>query len=212
MIAVWAVGCSSPRPVDAIRDAGDFKYDRRDYAAAASEYSEITDRYPGDWRAQYRLGLCNLELNKPVEAGRALEIALTLSPNNPKIADALAQALYLQGEETRLFAFLKERADAQQTTEAYLRLASYAEDMDDHDLARVAYDTAISLDDGQTVDPYLRASAFAQELGDLDEAVRRLRQAYSIDPYDERINTRLRELGEVPGPTLALPPTDQPGS
>ena len=64
----------------------------------------------------------------------------------------------------------------------------------------------IAIDNGQTTDPYLLAASFAERLGDLDLALRRLRQAYGIDPYDENVNDRLTALGEVPGPTLALPP------
>ena len=78
--------------------------------------------------------------------------------------------------------------------------------LNDPDSAQVALETAIAVDEGKTVEPYLQAAAFAQRLGDLEMALRRLRQAYGINPYDERVKQRLRELGEVPGPTIALPP------
>jgi Tfp pilus assembly protein PilF len=78
--------------------------------------------------------------------------------------------------------------------------------MNDPDSAQVAIRTAIELDDGRSVEPYLVAADLAERLGDLDLAVRRLRQAYGIDSRNDRVRERLRDLGEIPGPTLALPP------
>lgn len=199
-------GCQTQRPVTAIRDKADWLYDRGDYDAARSEYSEIVARYPGDWEAQYRLGQCQLTLENPVEARRALEIAHTRKPNNEKISDALAESMYQLGEEETLFAFLNQRARATQSVPAYLRLAHYAMQSGDADTAKLAVNTAMSLDDGRTVDPYLVAADFSEQLGDPEAAVQRLRQAYGIDPTDSRVVKRLRALGEIPGPTLALPP------
>ncbi|MHC4415084.1 MAG: tetratricopeptide repeat protein [Planctomycetota bacterium] len=205
LLSAMMAGCGA-RPVETIRDSGDFRFERGNFAGAAEEYTEITERYPGDWEAHYRLGLCQLELQRLDEARRALEIARTQRPRDTRIADALAESMFQQGDEAALFAFLKGRAEADQTVEAYLRMARYAVAMGDPDSAQVAFETAIVLDDGRSVEPYLEAAAFAERLGDMDEALRRLRQAYGIEPLDERVNQRLRDLGEVPGPTFALPP------
>ena len=62
------------------------------------------------------------------------------------------------------------------------------------------------IDEGRSTEPYIQAAAFAEAIGDMDEALRRLRQAYGINPGDTRVTQRLRDLGEVPGPTIALPP------
>jgi tetratricopeptide (TPR) repeat protein len=101
---------------------------------------------------------------------------------------------------------VKQRAESQQTVRAWLRFARFAARLGDADSAQTAFETAIVLDDGKTVEPYLQAAKFAEDLGDLDQALRRLRQAYEIDPGDPRVTQRLRELGEVPGPTIGLPP------
>ncbi len=198
-------GCSQ-RPIETVRASGHFQFNQGDYTAAAEEFKEITTRYPGDWNAHYRLGLCLLELEKPSEARRAMEVAHTHRPRDPQIADALAEAMYQQGDEAALFRFLRHRAESSQSVGAYLRLASYAVDMGDPDTAQLAYETAIVIDAGRTVEPYLEAAAFAWRLGDVDEALRRLRQAYSVNPRDSRVGQCLRELGEVPGLTIALPP------
>ena len=199
-------GCQTRRPVTAIRDKADWLYERGDWDGAGAEYSEIVARFPGDWEAQYRLGQCHLALENPTEAKRALEIAHTRRPENEKISDALAEAMYQLDEQEELFSFLHQRATKTQSVPAYLRLAHYAIETGDADTAKLAVNTAISLDDGRTVDPYLCAADFAERIGDPDGAVHRLRQAYGIDPTDDRVRNRLIALGEIPGPTLALPP------
>ncbi len=202
---VVVTGCATQRPIDSVRDRGDFQFRRGNYAAAAQEYTEITQRYPGDWRAQYRLGLCLLEVGKPDKARRALEIARDGNPRDNRIVDALAEAMYEHGVSTELFAFLAERAQAMRTVEDYLRLGDYAMKLGDPDSAHLAFETAIALNDGRSVRPYLAAAEFAEFVGDQDAAVRWLQQAYNIDPRDRRVLRRLRDLGEVPGPTLAMP-------
>ncbi len=205
MLLVLGCGCSQ-RPTPAMRDRGDFLYDHGHYAAAADQYAEITNRYPGDWEAHYKLGLCRLELGQLADARRELEIAHTSSPRNGDVIDALAETMFRQGESEGLFDFVKQRAGSQQTVRAWLRMARYAAELGDADTDSTAFETAIVIDDGASVEPYLQASAFAESLGDMDEALRRLRQAYGIDPHDPMVNERLRALGEIPGPTIILPP------
>ncbi len=205
ILAVGMAGCGQ-RPIESIRHSGDRYFDRDDYTAAAKEYDEIIQRYPGDWRAQYQLGRCKLALNRPTEAHSALEIAYTNNPRSADVVDALAEAMFRQGEQAQLYDFLKQRAESDQTVRSWLRLARYSSELGDADSAQTAYETAIMLDEGRSTEPYIQAAAFAEAIGDMDEALRRLRQAYGINPGDVRVTQRLRDLGEVPGPTIALPP------
>lgn len=202
-------GCAAgrPRPATAIREDADRLFHRGDYEHAVTHYREITERYPGDWDAQYRYGICQLELGNAYEARQALDIAHVRRPQHIGIVDALAEAIFQMGDESRLFTFLRERAESTQSVDAYLRLAKYTMELGDPDSARKALENALILDNGQTVKPYLQAASFAQRLGDLDLAVIRLRQAYAINPFDEEVKASLRNLGEIPGPTIALPPT-----
>lgn len=206
LMGLLMLGCQSQRPVEHIRDRAEFHFERGEYDIAIDEYQEIVDRYPGDWRAQYRLGQSALELNHHSRARRALEVAHTLRPGNDEIADDLAEAMFQLGKEEELYAFLRERARSTQSPRAWMQLGRYAMELGDPDSARTAFETAIVHDDGQSVEPYLAAARFAEELGDLETAVRRLRQAYGIDPGNREVRERLRGLGEIPGPTLALPP------
>lgn len=207
-IITCIVGCSTtqPTPAVAIRKLADRQFQRGEFDQAVVGYTEITDRFPGDWEAQYHLGLCQLKLDNPFIARQALEVAHTRRPQHVGIVDALAEAMFLQDDQNRLYSFLRERADSTQSVYAYLRLAKYSIELGDPDSARKALENAIVLDDGQSVTPYLQAADFAERIGDLDLAVNRLRQAYYIDPYNDMVKTRLRELGEIPGPTLAMPP------
>ena len=205
-LLVPLVGCSTTgrRPATAIRDDADFHFARHEYKEAVGYYAAVVDRYPGDWKAQYRYGLCQLELDQPYEARQALEVAHTRRPEHIGIVDALAEAMYLLGDEDRLFPFLRERAESTQSVGAYLRLARYSAEMGDPDSARKALQTALVLNDEQAVRPYVEAAAFAERLGDVEQAVAHLRRAYQIDPHNELVKTRLRDLGEIPGPTLGL--------
>lgn len=204
--AVFLAGCAAQRPVEDLRASGNRHLQYARYNEAASDFSEIVSRYPGDWDAQYKLGLAEQQLHDLTAARRALEIAHTRKPSNEDVADALAEVMYAQQDLNRLFAFLRDRAETTKTAQAYLRLARYAMDTNDADTAHRAFDRAVEVDAGASVEPYLQASAFHEKIGDIDGAIRRLRQAYGIDPYDQRVVDKLRALGEVPGPTLALPP------
>ena len=205
-LLLFGLGCQMQRPVEKIRDRADFLYQQERYAEAAGEYAEITARYPGDWRAQHRLGLTMLELNNLTAARRALETAHTLRPGDHDVSDALAEVMFRQDDAQHLYAFLRQRAEATRSVAAYRQLAHYSLEMGDPDSAKTAIRTAIRIDGGQTVEPYLDAARLAEHLGDMDEAVRRLRQALYINPRHEVVKSRLRALGEIPGPTLALPP------
>lgn len=206
LCVVLAAGCASQRPVHEMRREGDRLFERSEYAAAAAEYEQIVDRYPGDWRGQYQLGRCYLVLNEFDDARTALEVAYTRRPANIDVVDALAEAMYGQGSENELFAFLREQAQLTQSSVAYLRLADYSMRLGDPDSALLALDTAIAMDEGTTVDPYLAAAEFARQIDRPDLAKRRLRQAFGIDPHNEEVRRLLREMGEVPGPSIVLPP------
>ncbi|MCZ6834508.1 MAG: tetratricopeptide repeat protein [Planctomycetota bacterium] len=206
-LSTLMVGCSNAqKPATAFQRDAERHFKRGEFAEAVDNYQNVVNRFPGNWEAQYFLGVCHLELNRTYEARQALEIAHTLRPANDEVAAALAEAIFRDGDENQLYSFLRERAQSKQDVTSYLRLAHYSIEMGDPDSARKAIETAILLDNGESVLPYLQAASFSERIGDLEQAVTRLRQAYGIDPLDEAVKNRLRDLGEIPGPTLALPP------
>lgn len=206
MSMLFFPACAMQTPVETLRERGDAHFARGEFSEAASNYERITARYPGDWQAQYRLGYSLLEIDRLAGARRALELAHSHRPGNAEVANALAEVMFRQGDERQLFEFLRERAESTQHPESYRRWAHYSLEMGDPDSANLAINKAIALDEGRSVEPYLDAAELAERLGDLDLALRRLRQAYGINPHDTRVTNRLRAMGEVPGPTLALPP------
>ncbi len=205
VVGLTQAGCGM-RPIESVRTSADFQYQQQEYQQAAIEYAEIADRAPGDWQAQYRLGLCELELGNADRARTALEIAHARQPANADVVDAMAEAMFRQRDEQALFDLLTDRAETERTVRAWLRLGRYSAELGDADTALTAFETAIELDAGRSVDPYVQTALFSQKIGDLDGALYRLRQAYRINPDDPLVDQRLRDLGEVPGPTLGLPP------
>jgi len=199
-------GCNAPRPAESIRANGDYLFERGDYAAAAAEYRLITERYPGDWEAHYMLGRATAATDELAESRRALEIAHTARPRDQAVADALAETMFLQGDKNNLYAFLRNRATETQSVPVHLQMARYAQELGDPDSARTALDVAIEIDQGRSALPYVKSADFAESLGDMELAVRRLRQAHGINPEDRQVLQRLIDLGEIPGPTLGLPP------
>src|SRR5262245_30352178 len=186
-------GCSAPRPTEAVRESGEWRMKAGRYDEARDEYAEIVSRFPGDADAQYKLGLSMIKTSELAGARRAMETAHSLKPENRDYAMGLAEVMYLQDDESRLCASLREGASTSQAVEDHLRLAHYTMEKDP-ETAQTAIATAIQLDDGQTVQPYIEAAKLAERLGHLDEAVRRLRQAYGINPNDIRVRERLRAM------------------
>ena len=200
------VGCvPQQRPVDAIRTSAENRIRMGDYAGARDDYAEIVAKYPGNWQDQYHLGLCMIETKQYDGARQAMQTAYTLKPNQ-EVADGLAKVMFLQKDESQLFAFLRQRASETKSTAAYLQLGHYAMELNDPDSAKVAFDTAIEVDHGRSTEPYLAAAKLEERLGHLDIAIDRLRQAYGINPYDTRVFEMLRKLGEDPNKTKPLPP------
>src|SRR5690606_470155 len=116
-------GCTQPRAVHLVKADGDRAFENRHYDAASVYYGEVVERRPGDWQAQYRYGLTMLELDRPHDARRALEIAAAHQPRDRTIRSALARAMYDQGATNDLFAYLRQEAQQSRDPNAYVDLA-----------------------------------------------------------------------------------------
>ena len=200
---LFAAGCQ--KPVRTIRKEADFDFNQGRYEKASGLYDQILQRQPGDWEAQYHYGVCMLNLGQVSRARHALELALAANPTDNQIAFALAEVLFEEGDTKRLYQLLQSRGTDPRNVHAYLLLADYAIRLNDADSAMEAINIAITYDQGATTAPYIQAARLAEHLADSEQAIRRLRQAYAIDPDDEYVNEALVEYGEIPGPTLGLP-------
>jgi tetratricopeptide (TPR) repeat protein len=213
LTALLASACG-PTPITTLRKSGDFNFKYGNYEAAAKDFGQIVDRAPGDWEAQFRYGQSMMQLGDLQAAKRSLEIAQIAVPNNDEVAFALAECYFRLGDQTRLYQLLRDRAQSNASMESWLLMSEYALKLDDVDTARTAAINAIEVNQSNaeaglsvlSASPYFQAALVAQRVGQREEALRRLRQGYGINPQDTRIKSMLVELGEVPGPTLALPP------
>ena len=128
--------CTMQKPVESLRQSGDHSYRTGDYVAAAHDYEMITERYPGDWRAQYQLGMARLELGELSAARSALEIAHARRPRDSDVIEALADVMLRQDDNEAVFDLLRRSTASSPSTESYLRLARYSIALDDPDSAR----------------------------------------------------------------------------
>ena len=85
-------------------------------------------------------------------------------------------------------------------------LGRYAQKIGKADEAERAFLGAAEIDRGQSAAPQKALAGFYRSIGDNDAEVRRLRMMLWFDSQDAEVNARLRELGQIPGPTFALPP------
>ena len=201
------IGCGRPSNT-ALMNQGDYAMWQGRWADAATNYEKAAEQHPGEWEAQFKLGQCYLEMGDPLQACHALSIAESIQPENIEIADLLATALMESDNRDGLYTFLQTRATKVQTTRAWTKFAEYSMAMDDPDTAVQAINTAIVLNTNQSAYPYIVAATFAERLGDDTLAVKHWKDAWSIDPTNERISSALRSHGEVPGPTMTGISTD----
>ena len=194
-------GCNQPSN-QSLHKRGSFAMWQGRWSDAADAFKKSAEQHPGDWKAQYQLGRCYMEMGNPQKAGQCLAIAGSLRPNNTKIADLYAESLLESGERNALFSFLEKRAQNQQTVRSWTLFAQYAMDLDDPDSATDAINRAIDIADGTDAKPYTVAASFAERLGDDSLAVSYWQEAWIIDPSNEVVSNALRAHGVVPGPTM----------
>ena len=212
VFAAASLGCettgdtvSTPPSVKLQKD-GDHEFRWGRYESAAGYYERILEREPGNADALEMYGRCMLELDRPAEAAKVFMTATARRPGDRDLVLLLGDAEFQNGEYDRAFQLLRTWAIDNEDADAWLELAGFAMELDDPDTARDAIERAIELDPEASAGAYVAAADLAERLGDEALALRRLRQAYGIEPGNQSISNRLREFGEVPGPTIALPP------
>ena len=201
------IGCGRPSNT-ALMKQGDYAMWQGRWADAATNYEKASEQHPGEWEAQYKLGQCYLEMGDPLQACHALSIAESIQPQKNEIADLLSTALMECDNRNGLYTFLQTRATKVQTSRAWTKFAEYSMAMDDPDTAVQAINTAIVMNTSSSAYPYIVAATFAERLGDNTLAVKHWKDAWSIDPNNERVSNALRSHGEVPGPTMTGISTD----
>ncbi len=204
------IGCDSGQralkntPTQILVKKGDhaMRYGRTE--EAADYYSRVLNRAPGNVYALTQYGKCMLKMGEPSKAALAFETAVSSKPEDGNLVYLLARSEYENGQYDRAFDLLRQFAIDNNDVTAWTLLAEYSLQLDDPDTASHAIERAIELNGDSSAGPYLTAANLAERLGNDQEALRRLRQAYGCEPSNSEVDRRLREYGEIPGPSLTL--------
>ncbi|MCC6680007.1 MAG: hypothetical protein IT445_03800 [Phycisphaeraceae bacterium] len=193
-----------------LREDGLVAYQGGDYPGAAAKFARAVELADNDYQSYYYLGRTQLKLGKYLDAQLNLERALALRSNDPvltpNILDYLAEAYYQQNRPANLSAFLQKTASDYGTSRDFLRQGKYLAMIGDADGARVALRKAAYFAAAGDAEPYLAMADFYHQLNDLANEQVALRYAYYVNSKYPGLADRLRALGVVPGPTMALEP------
>lgn len=207
-----APGCSTARKVkttlaanEALVAAGAAE-DEGDLQKAYEYWTQYVEMRPHEANGEYRLGRVENMLGKHRDAANHLRIAHDLKPGNVTYIEELALALTESGQREELLSLLHATVNEGADGSGYIRLARYASRAGMMDEAREALMTAVALNGGTSPTPHIAMADFARETGDTEAEVLALRHALWFDPADATILARIRELGVIPGPSLALDP------
>lgn len=197
-------GCG--RPISEVRAGANDAYFAGRYADAQPLYEEVAERRPGDAQSNYELGRNLLAMGRTREARERMILAYNLEPSNETYFTGMADALAASGDEDDLFDALEHRIRDRGGVADYIMLGRYAQRVGKADEAERALLSAADIDNGRTRRPQEELAGFYRSIGDRDAEIRRLRMMLWFDNQDAAVNTRLRELGQIPGPTFALRP------
>lgn len=207
LASMLAGGCQ--RSLLAVREAGDKHYARGEYQEAEADYLEYIERSPARPEVHQMLGNTYLAMGKTGLAREHLLLAQTLRIEDDKIFADTCEALFVDKKYDELNRLLRARTVDRGRMQDYLLLAKYAERQGDKDEAQRALLTAAKVDGGKSIEPQLELAKMYKDVGDKTRAVERARMAYFCDPKNGEVNKLLQDLGQVPGPALALPPSER---
>lgn len=202
--------CQSVPPVENTVARARYANDYGHHQQAADALQPIIDATPGVWQAEYEYGRAQMGLGNLEEARRSLERANARVPTNTEVIFTLAGCLAAQGRTAQLYELLRNAGVQLRSSEAWIRLAKYADQVGDPDTAMQSILAAIEIDDGfdarRSTECYWIASQLELKYGTREGSIRRLRQAYGVNPEDPRVRAALQEAGIQLDRTTALPP------
>ncbi|VAX40120.1 hypothetical protein MNBD_PLANCTO03-1520 [hydrothermal vent metagenome] len=202
---VGLTGCAQ-RPISQVRADANYFYFEGEYQHAQPFYEEIVDRRGGNAQGHYELGRNLLALGRPAEAREQMILAYNLDPANADYFDGMADAFVAAGNEDDLFAALEHRIRDRGGVDDYDAMGRYAQKLGHADEAERAFLSAAEIDGGETAEPQRALAAFYRSIGDKPAEIKRLRMLLWFDAHDAAVTSRLRELGQIPGPSFVLEP------
>lgn len=203
-------GCKTPVAESNIAQANEFlKHDQ--FTQALQSVEPVVRDQPGNWKAQLAYGRALLGEGDLEGARRALDRAHSLQPTSPEAVFALATCMSQQNDTAAAYQLLRGFGREFRSWRAYMMLSILAEQGGDSDTAMQAADDSIKVNEpvpGEllSTEPYLRAAEVSFKFGREEAGIRRLRQAYGINPDDPRVAQLLRDHGVQPGKAIILSP------
>lgn len=199
-------GCQAQRNLDLVREMGNRNYALENYPAALADYQEYVTRKPDGVDVRYSLAMTEMKLGEPQKAREQFYQCLAVHPDNEQYAQGLAEALLACNEREELITFLTREARDRGRPGDYERLGRYQFQLGNVDEAKLALITAAKLEGVKSIKPQMELADLYRSLGDRENELKRLRMALYIEPRNQEIQKRIRELGEVPGPSFVLRP------
>jgi len=206
-IAVAVAGCGGPSAAR-LEVLGDEAFAAGRYREALANYEAALEKTPNDADAHYDLGLTLLSLGRPLEARESFAVAHDIEPENEAYLDGLVDALVEAGRGGRALGLLEGLANDELRPGPFIRLGDLQLRLGLADDARVSYRRAAAVSDGTEPGPYIALADFYRDVGDSAAELRHLSHVLYLDPENQAATARVRELGEIPGPSFRRPPPD----
>jgi len=204
-----AGGCGTGPSANALGIFGDTALDAGNYAEAVGYYEQYVDRRPLDPEGRYKLATAYLGDNRPSMAREQFIRGFELRGSDDRFIEGTADTLVEMGQQDELFKLLRNRAQKSQAIVDYIRLGRFSARVGDADEAEQALLFAAKLDEGMSIEPQLELAEFYGSLSDDVRQLERLRMALFIEPDNKAVMDAIRELGEIPGPSFAIPPAER---
>lgn len=208
MTAACVLGACAGKPASAFREQGDVRMDAGQYALAIENYETYLEQRPGDHQARFNLAKAYMASGEPGKAAANMRIVNTQVPGRSAYTEFLAETLLASGRRDELYRLLKSEALDQQTMGDWLRLGRYALRQGDKDTALVALLASAKVDGGRSWEPHVALYDYYRSMGQKPEAIRRIRMAAWVAPMNAEVQRRVKESGQVTGPTFALRPDE----
>ncbi|MFT3685413.1 MAG: tetratricopeptide repeat protein [Phycisphaerales bacterium] len=204
--AALLAGCTPP--ASSYREQGEVRLEAGQYTQSIENYEKYLELRPGDNEARFNLAKAYMAVNEPAKAATNLRIVHTQVPNHPEYTELLAESLLASGRRDELYRLLKSEAMDQQTMSDWLRLGQFALRQGDKDTALVALLASAKVDGGRSYEPHVALYDYYRSMGQKPEAIRRIRMAAWVAPRSAEVQKRIKESGEVNGPTFPLRPAE----
>ncbi len=205
-VATLTTACSTPSYIYVER--GNIALEDGDYEHAESQFTLALDNRGGSTDARMGLARTQLKLGQPAHAREQMEMVYSVHPQDPKVLDLLAETMIASGDVAGMQSLLVSNAQLSNHPQDWLRLGRHLMTAGDLDEAKQAMFMAARLDHGQSAVYQVALAEFFASIGDHASSKERYRMALYAEPMNETVKDALRQMGEIPGPTLAIPPAE----